>query len=697
MSRTRTLTDKPMCDGCSSGNQEWIQQQLEIPDATRRELVNTPIHPVLMPTVLEFLFSETYRESLPPQLKSKTEPPSQSHLDTVAALLDGAGPLHCAAIRGNPAQVDHLLFSGADPAVKTQCGDLPLQLVPFCCEKTAETGQRICCCMNTKDQEIWECRSSAARSLISRKCFFQFGYGLMAWLTLLILCILNSLGVWGCHKHICRRPSVSKHVEHQKEVKSKKACLESKRLLSEMRKEARQGQQFLIAARQLPWNGGDMEQERHHSAQHLEENITQKAVLSYVHAVHFLQNLLLHNDGKDFNAPAEAAPASLPKVTARDCQVSEDEQADIYCCWAESVLLKFKACRCAGCAAVAVSAIRMAHIRCAQLLSLLEKRRRSDVAEKWRLVGKHLMHVVYLHICLLLDTEARQSATKASTWRSEQCVKEWQRLGEKGITCGEGDVSQVTLLEQWVHTAESDLILVEALYGDLLSPSQTVKEILKLTVTRSAGGMPYLLRSTSLENVDSLEVALNKAQAPSSDLAALTVEVMQNGKREIRAATRLKECVTASKSNSVMTGMIEKLHEAIQEAEPFPRLIAEVNTARRLHQELLARAEAVERLEVIMLQAKQPLMAQNDATSCPSIEPSIIEDRIAALQVGIEQGKKARINTEKARKLLRELQAQISAVEAAHQLDTLMAKRPCGSAALKVRTAVLVCGEGEGV
>jgi hypothetical protein len=43
--------------------------------------------------------------------------------DAVAALLDGATPLHCAALRGNPAQVDHLLLCGADPLLPNAAGE----------------------------------------------------------------------------------------------------------------------------------------------------------------------------------------------------------------------------------------------------------------------------------------------------------------------------------------------------------------------------------------------------------------------------------------------------------------------------------------------------------------------------------------------------------------------------------------------
>jgi hypothetical protein len=43
--------------------------------------------------------------------------------ETVAAVLHGATPLHCAAIRGNPALVDHLLLCGADPLLTSAAGE----------------------------------------------------------------------------------------------------------------------------------------------------------------------------------------------------------------------------------------------------------------------------------------------------------------------------------------------------------------------------------------------------------------------------------------------------------------------------------------------------------------------------------------------------------------------------------------------
>ena len=55
--------------------------------------------------------------------------------NAIAALLDDATPLHAAALRGNPAQIDHLLFCKADPMARTAAGDSPLELVPVCEEQ----------------------------------------------------------------------------------------------------------------------------------------------------------------------------------------------------------------------------------------------------------------------------------------------------------------------------------------------------------------------------------------------------------------------------------------------------------------------------------------------------------------------------------------------------------------------------------
>lgn len=126
-------------------------------------------------------------------------------LETVAALLDGATPLHCAALRANPAQVEHLLSCGADPSMRTVAGELPIEFVPVCGERSPSTGQRVCRCMSRQEQEVWECRSQQTRKLIARRCLMAPRMlGLFTWLKMLVLCMLCLLGQWGCHNTICR-------------------------------------------------------------------------------------------------------------------------------------------------------------------------------------------------------------------------------------------------------------------------------------------------------------------------------------------------------------------------------------------------------------------------------------------------------------------------------------------------------------
>lgn len=152
-------------------------------EAERRLLVNLPVHPQLVRPVLQFMYKPQHADSVPPVLRpekrkaaakqtqeqqhvpgqqqqQQQQKPAQSvdctadeNLMAVAeALLDGATPLHCAALRGNPAQVDHLLYCGADPTRKTAVGDLPLQLVPRC--GGYSSGVRMCTCLGPAEQEV---------------------------------------------------------------------------------------------------------------------------------------------------------------------------------------------------------------------------------------------------------------------------------------------------------------------------------------------------------------------------------------------------------------------------------------------------------------------------------------------------------------------------------------------------------------
>jgi len=146
-------------------------------EAERRLLVNLPLHPELVRPVLQFMYKPQHADSVPPILRpaeqwqhtskqpqhgSDQQPGNCSSactadgvlMSVAEALLDGATPLHCAALRGNPAQVDHLLYCGADPTRRTAAGDLPLQLVPKCGGYDKVSRTQMCTCLGPAEQEV---------------------------------------------------------------------------------------------------------------------------------------------------------------------------------------------------------------------------------------------------------------------------------------------------------------------------------------------------------------------------------------------------------------------------------------------------------------------------------------------------------------------------------------------------------------
>lgn len=84
----------------------------------------------------------------------------------VAALLDEATPLHAAALRGNPAQIDHLLFCKANPMAYTAAGDLPFELVPQCSHKSwGEMLQHHPCCSYYLHKDAVDCQECGSNKI----------------------------------------------------------------------------------------------------------------------------------------------------------------------------------------------------------------------------------------------------------------------------------------------------------------------------------------------------------------------------------------------------------------------------------------------------------------------------------------------------------------------------------------------------
>lgn len=81
-----------------------------------------------------------------------------------------------------------------------------------------------------------------------------------------------------------------------------------------------------------------------------------------------------------------------------------------------------RGCLCIGCNTTATQAIRMAYFHTSRLYASLEKKRTRS-PEALKLVGARLARVLHAHICLLLDTQARQTATRSLLSQSQLCLQ----------------------------------------------------------------------------------------------------------------------------------------------------------------------------------------------------------------------------------------------------------------------------------
>ncbi|WIA08813.1 hypothetical protein OEZ85_008235 [Tetradesmus obliquus] len=412
----------------------------------------------------------------------------------------------------SPEQVDHLLYCGADPSMRTAAGELALELVPLCGSINKESRRRQCHCLGPVEQEAWECRSRIARNLIARRCLLAFQVGLLRFLSLAWLCLLALLG---------------------------------------------------LAAR----------------------------------------------DG------------SLQRPTLQ------------------------------------AHAIRMAHIAAARLFGRVQKLQQQH-PQRWRAVGQALSRVVYAHIALLCQTEARASPSKASLWRAQQCLQEWDRLAAAGLVgcaggtggAAAGDTQLVVALRMWARTAESDLIIAEALLGSSLGPLTTLAEALAAALllvpaqhqgSSSAGDagqvdaagtgssscscLPVLARPVSAALLDQLQAARGLATCMSPAVKQLAAQVADATERELSAGERLEELLAARSAHS--------------------------------------------------------------SSEVQGFDAACWERCVALLEAAVEEAKEANVSVLKARKLMKKLQAQLAAADASAALDACMARRPCGSAALKAAIA----------
>ncbi|KAL0041632.1 hypothetical protein WJX79_010152 [Trebouxia sp. C0005] len=730
--------------------------QITLNEADRRLMANLPLQSDYLCCVLDFIYRYTHNrkfyfmESLPVQLRLVLDLPTVNlqqadaqgtTRSAVAALLDGATPLHAAALRGNPAQIDHLLFCKADPMARTAAGDYPFELVPICADKVSGglgRGACGCQCMGRREAEVWQCRSKLARGLIVRRCLTHFAGGFKAWAYVLMISIACMLGLWpsGSTMH---RPVLQGHEQRRAQTRRSELATQARALVKRMRFEAGQGLQYLTAARQRSGSTNlDIHDHDPGDTGHLADNLfdsschrCRKALESlpsmwqlgkrpgihhtrrgskhmsldaaknadsafdcFSRALKALQKLGLQGNLKSLQSFADSNVGSnLPDHSP--VLVAEDEQADVYCCWAESALLKFRGCLCVGCSTTATQAIRMAYFHTARLFASLDKKRaRSPDASK--LVGARLARVLHAQICLLLDTQARQTATRNALVQSQLCLQEWDRMKATGLANAAGLVGshQVVCLLDWVQAAGADLTLVEALQGSALDPNHSLATALPGIFVFDTSGRAFLSRPVVKDTAQQLETALAVADGASEYLIKVTRTAADNAAAEILAGETLQE-IMAGRLEMTPGLALDTLSQAVQAAQKFPHLKADVQAGQQLMDRWAMRNEAIAQLEAVMDEVSGPV-ASHSSPSRDQQGPTVADHeafwaewalRIQTLEQGIEQARQQGISVSRAKRVLKELQAQANAAEAAAKLEALLLRKPCKASLLKAEVS----------
>ncbi|KAL3163087.1 hypothetical protein ABBQ32_009505 [Trebouxia sp. C0010 RCD-2024] len=261
--------------------------------------------------------------------------------------------------------------------------------------------------------------------------------------------------------------------------------------------------------------------------------------------------------------------------------------------------------------------------------------------------------------------------------------------------------AQVACLQDWVQAANADFLLVEALLGTPLDPHHSLATALPGIFVFGTSGKPFLSRPVQRDTAQQLESALAVADGASEYLSQLTRVAADNAAAEIQAGDSLQE-IMAGRHEMGNGAAVEVLSQAIEAAERFPNLKAEAQAGHQLLERWGMRNEAIAQLEAVIEGVSGPVPSY--ISPARGLEGPTVADheafwaewalRIQTLEQSIEQARQQGISLSRAKRVLKELQAQANAAEAASKLETVLQRRPCRASVLRVSSSNPLCMDG---
>lgn len=373
--------------------------------------------------------------------------------------------------------------------------------------------------------------------------------------------------------------------------------------------------------------------------------------------------------------------ASDPDI--RCCCLQPDRAPFIWSGWAIAEVEGYLHCGCEACLHIAFDAVSKAQRNLVQMDYDL-----GEGSEHSELVALSEVGTA-VHSCREALAQVLRATAKfiekvhtckpcmAVVKKGEQCLMEWQTLD---LEFRNDPFGEVECLGSWLTSARADFSLAGIYLGFEPGPHQTVSEIMEIALRQKSG--------PSREALGELDSALLQAKEHASPgVYELVHKSAHRMREEVAALDALKAC-TPTMNAHVLS---DSFQDALDAARLFPNLAEDVAQAEGARQRWLRRTKAQRSYDQAVESACASLsdvctngghVRGGKVLDYDSVQMEI-EKRISTLEAAMEAARSSSISTTKAKRILKELRVQISALEAADTLESALSKVSTDKAILR--------------
>jgi len=270
---------------------------------------------------------------------------------------------------------------------------------------------------------------------------------------------------------------------------------------------------------------------------------------------------------------------------------------------------------------------------------------------------------------LLILTAMKQSAQMNMLWRAQECLSEWKsfKMLLKNSAVGEmTDPFEIECLEEWTQAVEADFGLIRSFIGQIPDPSTPLDTfIAHLRKGRTAlGTYPGIdikhPRAVDLSTLKRLETEFAKSRdVGSPHLIRLIEDLLDKCRKEYFLLQSLDDMLHAEfLSPSTQEERDKVIKDALHMGKEIPLLGMKAKEAETYCIKTLRKSEMQENLSKL-LAACEAITANENL----SVMLSDIDEKIQRLESSISDARYLKLNTSRAKKILKDILVLKGALE----------------------------------